>query len=216
MESPTTFTAHAFFRVRQRLNLSHAEIAGLFDAGAMVPLGKEERSNRMRLLFYSPRDDACFVAVRDAANGEVVTIMPAEYLRRSVTEEMLHLAKQRALAANLVSTSHTPDRTDPDAGLPTYEVLVHMQDDVGRPRLISIGRVRAAKMTHALRRIASDSKLHEDLLRERDACIARERGSASHCFLQRMGGPRHNRGFIPIDLEHPDSSLVSFMEGQEA
>lgn len=74
-----SFTAHSFFRVRQRLNLDHNGVAAILNNRLAVPLGREARTNRLHLLFYSIDDDDFFVAVKDESTGEIVTILPHNY-----------------------------------------------------------------------------------------------------------------------------------------
>ena len=74
-----SFTVHSFFRVKQRLNLDHDGVAAILNNRLAVPLGREAKTNRLHLLFYSPDDDDYFVAVKDEATGEIVTILPHNY-----------------------------------------------------------------------------------------------------------------------------------------
>jgi hypothetical protein len=74
-DKKTTFTAHAFVRVFERLHMSPEEVSAALDSDQCTPLGFEHRTDKMHLLFYSPDDDECFVAVRDEATREVITIL---------------------------------------------------------------------------------------------------------------------------------------------
>jgi hypothetical protein len=73
------FSKHAFDRVRERLQLSSWRLEELFEKFKTVPLGIETSSNRSHDLFFSVKDNACFVAVRDVNDGTIVTIVPAEW-----------------------------------------------------------------------------------------------------------------------------------------
>lgn len=110
MSRGTTFTTHAFQRVDERLHMSPKEIARLLDSGQYTPVGFALRSSKKHLLFYSPEDNECFVAVRDEKNLEVVTILPYHYdcHCRISPEAVGHL---KALYEQNGHTDYTPDPT---------------------------------------------------------------------------------------------------------
>jgi len=103
LRQPSISTAHAFDRVRQRLSLSHAEVAAILDNDQAVLVSVDGFSNRLRRAFYSVPDKEFFVAVQDANNGAVITVLTLEYhanLRWPIREK--HLGE----AARLVG--HAP------------------------------------------------------------------------------------------------------------
>ena len=64
---------------KKRLTLPRHKILWLIDSGRSVPLGNEQGSDRVHLLFYSRDDRYWFVVFRDRANGEIITIWPIDY-----------------------------------------------------------------------------------------------------------------------------------------
>ncbi len=76
----TSFTNHAFERVKERLHLSLEEVRLILDDPEKhIPIRKEPSSNRVHLIFYSPIDRNYFVAVRDEKTRQVITLMPYHY-----------------------------------------------------------------------------------------------------------------------------------------
>ncbi|MFH1142136.1 MAG: hypothetical protein ABIH67_04600 [Candidatus Uhrbacteria bacterium] len=63
------------------------EIIRLIDHGLVVQLGRDGKSNRYHLLFYSEPDRQCYVAVRDGQTREVITILPLDYHNKWVVSD---------------------------------------------------------------------------------------------------------------------------------
>lgn len=79
MHAFTHFSNHAYKRIKQRSQLSFNEIKIILDGKFYVNTGTEPGFNRDHLVFYSHKDECCFVAIRDNLTGEVVTILPLSY-----------------------------------------------------------------------------------------------------------------------------------------
>lgn len=75
------WTAHAHQQLG-RTQLSEAELEAILDQGLCVPIGIEEKSQKVHKLFYSAKDKQCFVAIQDDATGEIVTILTLDYHNR--------------------------------------------------------------------------------------------------------------------------------------
>lgn len=75
----TSFTPHAWSRVRDRLSLSAADVSRLLDYDLVVDVGTEPGTNRVHRVFYSVLDYVCFVAVQDKSNGDVITVLPLDF-----------------------------------------------------------------------------------------------------------------------------------------
>ena len=75
----TTFTIHGLQRTQQRLSISPSQVADLLDDGLYIDVGVEPGTSKRHRLFYSPCDGFCFIAIQDASNGEVVTVLPLAY-----------------------------------------------------------------------------------------------------------------------------------------
>jgi len=79
MATFTFFSKHAFKRIAQRTLLTYEEIALILDKGFYINAGAEPGFNRDHLVFFSHKDEKCFVAIRDHYSGKVVTVLPLDY-----------------------------------------------------------------------------------------------------------------------------------------
>ncbi len=77
----TTLKLHALEMIRARSVLSGEEVIEILDKGITLNLGREIRSRRVHILFHSPVDEECFVAVQDEKTLEVVTVLPPDFDR---------------------------------------------------------------------------------------------------------------------------------------
>lgn len=78
--TPFTFmSAHAQRRIQERTKMSDYEITSLLDKGLYVDIGRKPGFDRNHLVFYSKKDNCCFVAIRDENSGTVVTVLPLDY-----------------------------------------------------------------------------------------------------------------------------------------
>ncbi|MEP6809668.1 MAG: hypothetical protein ABI992_05450 [Chthoniobacterales bacterium] len=63
----------------ERLTMSHESVGQLLDDDLTIRVSEEKGTNREHLLFFSARDQQCFVAIRDAVTMTVVTVLPVDY-----------------------------------------------------------------------------------------------------------------------------------------
>lgn len=75
----THLSRHAYKRMMQGTQLSYRDLTNAIDRRLAVHTGNEPGFPREHLVFYSVKDDACFVAVRGKRTGEVITVLPLEY-----------------------------------------------------------------------------------------------------------------------------------------
>ncbi|WP_227498076.1 hypothetical protein [Moraxella macacae] len=88
---------HAVKRLRQRTQMTTVALTHLLDNGGMLNIGRIPGLNRQSLLFYSPKDEQCFVALRNDNIGKIITVWLLEYHKQlawAVTEEQCKQAKQ--------------------------------------------------------------------------------------------------------------------------
>lgn len=93
-------SVHAAQRLAERTHIREPDLLGLLDGEKSVPVGIEERTNRLHRLVYSVNDEECFVAVQDMGNGEVITVLTLEYhenLAWKISSESQNLARKLAL-----------------------------------------------------------------------------------------------------------------------
>jgi hypothetical protein len=91
------FSKHAFKRIAQRTFLTYEEIGLILDGGFYVNTGTEPGFNRDHLVFYSHKDEVCFVAIRDHYSGKVITVLPLNYhknLAWPITESAIAKAQE--------------------------------------------------------------------------------------------------------------------------
>jgi hypothetical protein len=91
------FSKHAFKRIAQRTLLTYEEIGLILDGEFYVNTGTEPGFNRDHLVFYSHKDEVCFVAIRDHYSGKVITILPLDYhknLAWPITESTIAKAQE--------------------------------------------------------------------------------------------------------------------------
>lgn len=79
MKPETTLTWHGQDRTNGRSSLSFEEIKDIIDNGLTTPLGVEKSSRRMHILFFSPIDGECFVAVQDEKTKQIITVLPPDF-----------------------------------------------------------------------------------------------------------------------------------------
>lgn len=105
----THMSAHALRRVKGRTRMSAHEIQLLLDKGLYVDTGRKPGFDRHHLVFYSQKDDRCFVAIRDEHTGTVVTVLPLAYqayLAWPVSSEAQHDARRLAIRGPSARTLH--------------------------------------------------------------------------------------------------------------
>lgn len=95
-----SFSSHAALRLRERTSMSPWVLAGMLDSGAVLNLGSKPGINKNHYLFYSKKDDDCFVAVVDNLVGTIVTVWLLEYQKNlgwAVSQQQKDQAKNLAL-----------------------------------------------------------------------------------------------------------------------
>ena len=159
----TWFSRHAVERVSERLTISHAEVAQLLDDGLTLRIGEQERTNRQYLLFYSAADGRCFVAIQNAVNGTLVTVLPIRYYEKmcgKISWGNLKRARKMVLERAPRKPSRTPEPyrspepepvtapppspAAPAAPAVTYRVLAYVATVDGRVKIASLGSWKAS------------------------------------------------------------------------
>ena len=91
-------SSHAAKRIAQRTSMNILELMSLLDNGACVNIGQHAGSYRRHLLFFSPKDKFCYVAIQDERNGKIITVLPQAYHRNlawRINPEQCQLANKR-------------------------------------------------------------------------------------------------------------------------
>lgn len=104
------FSEHAVLRIKQRTKMTPTDILNLISNGGALNMGTKPGIPKRHLLFYSPVDDNCFVAIQDESDGTVITVLPVDYhanLAWEVTPELEDDAKSlyaNATTRNLIDS----------------------------------------------------------------------------------------------------------------
>ena len=80
MSQFTHFSKHALLRIDQRTQLNYFDIAKILDGDLAVDVGTVVALDKKHWLFYSEKDDCCFVAIQNAFTGTVITVTASDYL----------------------------------------------------------------------------------------------------------------------------------------
>lgn len=100
MQKITHFSYHAGKRAKQRTAISKRKVAMLLDKKMYLSIGKTPGINKEYVLFYSPPDALCYIAVRNPLTGAVITVLPVSYQGCTgwvVTEEMCQRVTEMTL-----------------------------------------------------------------------------------------------------------------------
>jgi hypothetical protein len=89
-------TFHAVRQISNRLSLDWSEVVKILDDGLFIPIGSES-PNKIHKLFWSEPDSACFVAIQDESNGEVITVLPINYHNRWVVAPDVQVKAKRLI-----------------------------------------------------------------------------------------------------------------------
>lgn len=98
MSAFTFYSKHSLQRIEQRSKISTEDLSLILDSGLVVNVGCEPGFDRQHLLFFSPDDNQCFVAIQDRYIGKVVTVLPLDYhenIAWKVSEEQCQKAQQK-------------------------------------------------------------------------------------------------------------------------
>lgn len=91
------FSKHALIRLHQRTSCLTCEVQELLRKNWFVELGTKPGTLKEHILFYSPRDEACFILVRSSIDGLIITVLPIEYhanLAWQVTDSEQEMARK--------------------------------------------------------------------------------------------------------------------------
>lgn len=147
----TFLSLHGSDRLDQRTKLSERDIMEILDSGAYVDIGHEPGFDRRRLLFWSPPDQKPFVAIRDGAVGNVVTILPIEYnesRHRTVTQAEIEVARVKCI-----------QRTTGPAKL---ELKVHFISPDGRQKTKSVWKATRSEEPEDAERLVAHAVVRRE------------------------------------------------------
>lgn len=165
---------HAFKRVGQRTRMSWQEVADLLDRNVYVDSGHVPGFSRHHMVFYSPMDQMCFVAIQDIRSGTVVTILPLTYQARltwTISAEACERAKvlyeQDASLAAKRATERDEQKKLAIAkkitGERSFIVSMHYVDIDGHFKTRKLMSIRAAAYDFEVENLLNDKKLPDFL-----------------------------------------------------
>jgi hypothetical protein len=93
-------TQHAETRLAERSKLSPGALKCLLDNGVTVPVALQKGGRHAKRLVYSSADQDWLIVVQDAGDGDILTVMPLDYLKNRipVTAAQRRSARSRVLA----------------------------------------------------------------------------------------------------------------------
>lgn len=119
-ELEESFSIESSYQIRQqrfaypsshaakRTSMNILELMSLLDNGVCVNIGQYAGSYRRHLLFFSPKDKFCYVAIQDERYGKIITVLPPAYHRNlawRINAEQCQLAKKRHESYNKAVTA---------------------------------------------------------------------------------------------------------------
>ena len=170
---PTSFTRHAWVRVRNRLSLTPIEVAAILNYDLAIPIGEE--SGRTHKLFFSPPDDMCFVAVQDEMAGAIVTVLPLDYHSSWTVSQ-----QAQDQARKLLFEGPSPWRSSPVVGKPTvFRVGCYFLCPDHKHRVANLGSMPLAKIAGSLANVLES----DDILTEIEARVEKARRSGEELTM---------------------------------
>jgi hypothetical protein len=139
------FSAYARNRLDELMLASIEYITELLDNEISIPFGQEKGTSRVHHLIYSNLDHTCFVAVRDSENGEIITVLPLQFLNKWMLDPGLisqirnktikYLDKAKAEISTLETKSC---KKDPDYKSPKFHVKIWLETETRKKRIIPL------------------------------------------------------------------------------
>jgi hypothetical protein len=199
MQSFAHFSQHAFIRIAQRTALSCEEIAEILDQKRCISVGKAPGFNREHWLFYSIKDQCCFVAIQDTMSGTVITILPMDYHKTLAWEINSTDCEQAKKLAKPYLTVHTEKQT-----AAIFSIRGHYLDETAAQKTKTLLKVPCATYQNDMKRLLADEHLFENL-----AEIAVEKGiQPDHMFSISIQQGSKRTPFY-IDLRSVDHNHIN-------
>lgn len=120
----------------------------IVEARAYVRLGTKPGINREYLLFYSPRDEAFLVLLRDVFDGTVVTVLPLAYHERLAWAVS---PAERSNAMRLAAQRQPGAQARPSPSV--ISIAVHYVDAAGAQKTRTVEKLDAARWRQGLEHV---------------------------------------------------------------
>ena len=153
----TNFSKHALLRIKQRTQLSYFDIAEILDNDLAVDVGTVSVFDKKHWLFYSEKNDCCFVAIQNILTGMIITVLPIDYhenLAWKIEEELLEQAAKKI-------KNHEPKVAKPSGTLPSViNVKMHyICDKRGYTKTTPLTKFKARDCSSDISLVLSDESL---------------------------------------------------------
>jgi len=160
MNAFTYFSTHAYKRIKQRSLLSFDEITSILDGKFYVHTGTQPGFNREHLLFYSHKDDCCFVAIRDNQTGKVITVLPLEYHKNLAWPiSNKDISKAKEIYPFELLQSHKTIQDDPSPAIRRFYVTLHFIDEQDKRRSTPVITIQSKRQTNESKLLVHDVNL---------------------------------------------------------
>ena len=156
----TYFSTHAYKRIKERSLLSFDEISLILDGKFFVNTGTEPGFNRDHLVFYSHKDDCCFVAIRDHLTGKVITILPLNYhknLAWPITDN--HISKAKDLYPFELLNPQKIINPDLHEDIRRFYVTLHFLDDQNKRKSTPVITIQSKRKWNEPKLFINDENL---------------------------------------------------------
>ena len=144
----TRLTTHALMRLSERTSITPQSLSAILDSEKYIVLGKDRDNNRLSKLFFSKSDDHFYIAIQDAEDGYVVTILTLEYwhnLSEKYFYSKLVVTRKNLLEAIRIGDPENIILTHPpltNQKVFRFSILALDENDLFKPpRLVSGGAI---------------------------------------------------------------------------
>jgi len=146
----TRLTTHALMRLSERTSITPQSLKKILDGEKYIFLGKERDNNRFSKLFFSKSDDHFYIAIQDAEDGDVVTILTLEYwhnLSEKYFDRKLVVTRQNLLEAIRIGDPENKILAHPpltNQKVVRFSILALDENDLFKPpRMVNVGAISA-------------------------------------------------------------------------
>ena len=222
MSKFTFLSNHATVRLEDRTKMTNTEIRDLMDKKLFVVIASLPGLNKRHCLFYSEKDDSCFVIIQDSLAGTVITILPLNYhakLAYEVKEKDCEKAKkiyfdykEKPKGKELkIKKLKIKDNLEPKFGLvtiisestgptPAFKVVLHLIGDEGKMKVKDLVKIHSKEYSHSVNKLIESpelTKIIDQVCADKNINIERVYGITI----------KHNRTMIHkyIEIRNPES-----------
>lgn len=158
--------------------MTHVELADLLNDDLAINIGQEVNSNRVHKLFYSTRDNICFVAIQDIKTGTVVTVLPIDY-HENISWAVSIEAQNKAKGLVIMDEVIPPAIERLNTNATVFKFSGNVVDDYGRyEKTVSLGSWPCVPYEYSVDALIEDKEFVDFLGKK----IKEKSDSLNNCF----------------------------------